>query len=98
LAEIRAWTADLPGALDRQDGRIGAGDLAALEAPVTLIFGTADPYLTPDLARHLAGLFRSGELHMLDGASHWPQWDQPEIVARLIEGASLEHTMKEAHR
>jgi pimeloyl-ACP methyl ester carboxylesterase len=26
---------------------------------------------------HLAGL------HLVAGASHWPQWDQPEAVAEL---------------
>jgi NAD(P)-dependent dehydrogenase (short-subunit alcohol dehydrogenase family) len=46
--------------------------------------GPADPYLNPDLARHLAGLFRHADLHLVRGASHWPQWDQPELVARLI--------------
>jgi pimeloyl-ACP methyl ester carboxylesterase len=39
---------------------------------------------TPDLARQLAGLFRHADLHLVQGASHWPQWDQPELVARLI--------------
>jgi len=56
--------------------------------PVTLIFGAADDYLSPSLARHLAGLFPRADLHLVDNASHWPQWDQPEFVARLIEQAA----------
>jgi pimeloyl-ACP methyl ester carboxylesterase len=88
LAAVRAWTAALFPSLDRQDAHIAAGHLAALELPVTLVFGAADPYLNPDLARHLAGLFRHADLHLVEGASHWPQWDQPEPVARLITQAT----------
>jgi len=88
LAAIRAWTSGLFPALDEQDAHVAAGDLAALAVPVTLVFGAADDYLSPTLARHLAGLFPRADLHLVDNASHWPQWDQPEIVARLIEQAA----------
>ena len=88
LAAVRAWTAGLLPALDRQDAQIAAGHLAALEVPVTLVFGAADRYLNPDLARHLAGLFQRADLHLVDDASHWPQWDQPELVARALKGHS----------
>lgn len=84
LAEIRAWTADLPGALDRQDERIAAGELSTLPVPVTIAFGTADPFLNPGVARELAGQLAHSDLHLVEGASHWPQWDQPEAIAPLI--------------
>ena len=87
LAAVRAWTAALFASLDRQDAQIAAGHLAALEVPVTLVFGAADRYLNPDLARHLAPLFRRADLHLVDDASHWPQWDQPELVAQLLKQA-----------
>src|SRR5262249_4236494 len=77
LAAIRAWTADLLPALDRQDAQITADTLAGLDLPVTLSFGAADHYLSPDLARHLAGLFPHADVHLVRDASHWPQWDQP---------------------
>lgn len=88
LAAVRAWTAGLLPALDRQDAHVAAGHLAALEVPVTLVFGAADNYLNPDLARQLADLFRHADLHLVQGASHWPQWDQPKLVARLIPQAA----------
>jgi len=84
LPAIRAWTAALFGDLDAQDRRIAGGQLASLEVPVRLVFGALDRYLSPDLAVHLAGLFPEAGLHLVDGASHWPQWDQPEAVAELI--------------
>jgi haloalkane dehalogenase len=84
LAEIRAWTADLPRALDNQDERIAAGDLKTLPVPVTIAFGTTDPFLNPGVARELAGQFARAELHLVEGASHWLQWDRPEAIAPLI--------------
>jgi pimeloyl-ACP methyl ester carboxylesterase len=88
LVAVRAWTSALFAALDRQDTHVAAGDLARLDLPVTLIFGATDDYLSPALARHLAGLFPHADLHLVDNASHWPQWDQPAIVARLVKQAA----------
>jgi pimeloyl-ACP methyl ester carboxylesterase len=84
LPAIRAWTAALFGDLDEQDEVIWAGRLAALDIPVTLVFGALDPFLNPAVGAHLARLFKNAELHLVDGASHWPQWDMPEVVAELI--------------
>jgi 2-hydroxy-6-oxonona-2,4-dienedioate hydrolase len=84
LPAIRAWTAALFGDLDIQDRRIARGQLASLDIPVGLVFGALDRYLNPDLAAHLASLFPRAGLRLVDGASHWPQWDQPETVSKLI--------------
>jgi pimeloyl-ACP methyl ester carboxylesterase len=84
LPAIRAWTAALFGALEAQDMRIARGELSALNIPVTLIFGALDHYLNPDLADHLTALFSKAELHLVQAASHWPQWDQPQVVSRWI--------------
>lgn len=84
LSAIRAWTAALFDSLLVQDNSISQGRLANLGVPVTLAFGAIDQYLNPDLARHLTGLFRHAELRLIDSASHWPQWDQPHIVAGII--------------
>ena len=29
--------------------------------------------------------FKNPELHLLEQASHWPQWDRPDAVADLIK-------------
>jgi 2-hydroxy-6-oxonona-2,4-dienedioate hydrolase len=84
LPAIRAWTAALFGDLDAQDRRIAQGQLAGLGVPADLVFGALDRYLNPDLAAHLASLFPEAGLHLVDGASHWPQWDQPKAVSELI--------------
>ena len=84
LPAIRVWTAALFGALDAQDAAISDGRLAALDIPVSVVFGALDRFLNPGLAAHLAGLFHQAELHLVGGASHWPQWDKPDEVAALI--------------
>jgi haloalkane dehalogenase len=84
LPAIRAWTGAMFPTLAEQDTRIARGDLAALEVPVSLIYGANDAYLSPALARHLAGLFQHADLHVVENASHWLQADQPETVARLL--------------
>jgi len=89
LSAIRTWTAALFTELDRQDTRIATRRLATLDIPVTLVFGDNDEYLSPDLARHLAGYFPRAEVHIIESASHWPQWDRPEVVARLLAEAAL---------
>jgi pimeloyl-ACP methyl ester carboxylesterase len=81
---IRAWTADMSRAMDGQDARVTRGELATLDLPVDLIFGARDPFLGPAVAAHLASLFLHAEVHLVDGASHWPQWDDPSASAQLI--------------
>jgi haloalkane dehalogenase len=87
LTAIRGWTGALFPALDLQDNNIAAKRLEALEVPVTLVFGARDEYLSPYLARHLAALFTNANVRLVEDASHWPQWDQPEIVADVIKEA-----------
>jgi haloalkane dehalogenase len=84
LAAIRAWTAALFDSLDEQDELVESGALADLEVPVSVIFGQADRYLKPSLAREIAALFANPSLHVLPDASHWPQHDQPQVVADLL--------------
>lgn len=84
LVAIRAWTATLYPEMAIQDRHIADGDLAALTVPVTVAFGEDDAYLNPELARHIASLFGNSALHLIKNASHWPQWDQPDLTAQLI--------------
>lgn len=88
LAAVRAWTGGLFPAMAEQDARTARGDLAALDVPVSLIWGADDHYLTSDVARHLAGLFPHADLHVVQNAAHWLQADQPETVARFLKEAS----------
>ena len=89
LAGIRAWTANLFDALDAEDTLIDTGALARLEVPVSVIFGESDRYLNPSLATEIAGLFKDPAFHLVSGASHWPQYDQPERIAHLLRSTAF---------
>jgi pimeloyl-ACP methyl ester carboxylesterase len=84
LSAVRSWTAGLFDDLDEQDRVIRGGHLAALDLPVTVVFGALDPFLNPGVAAHLAAQFSHADLRLVDGASHWPQWDTPDVVAQLL--------------
>ena len=87
LAAIRAWTAGLFDALDTLDALIDSGALGQLEVPVSIVFGEQDRYLNPSLAAEIAALFREPSVHLVQHASHWPQHDQPEAVAKIVTRA-----------
>jgi len=75
---------DLLGAVLARRRRIG--DLRRFGPPVRVIFGARDRYLNPHVARNFAALFPHSELHLIDGAGHYVQVDQPQQVADLIAG------------
>ena len=54
--------------------------------PVRVIFGARDRTLNPRVAKNFAALFPDSELHLLGGAGHFVQVDQPQQVADLIAG------------
>ena len=87
LVAIRAWTADVFDAFDRQDALIASGALQSLAVPVSIIFGEGDRSLSPALAAEIASLFENASLQVLSDASHYPQEDQPELVAQLLKAA-----------
>ncbi len=68
-------------------GHRDSGALGQLEVPVSVIFGETDRYLNPSLAAEIAGLFKAPSFHVAQDASHWPQYDQPEVVADLLKAA-----------
>jgi haloalkane dehalogenase len=84
LAAIRAWTAQFPASLDRQDTMVTDQALHQITTPVSIIFGKQDRYLGPALAAEIAGLFTTSTLHLIDQAGHYPQYDQPHTIAALL--------------
>jgi pimeloyl-ACP methyl ester carboxylesterase len=61
-------------------------ELRRFAPPVRVIFGARDRTLNPRVAKNFASLFPNSELHLLDGAGHFVQVDQPQEVADLIAG------------
>ena len=73
---------DLLGAVLARRRRIGG--LRRFGPPVKVVFGARDRYLNPHVAQNFAALFPHSELHLIDGAGHYVQVDQPQQVADLI--------------
>jgi haloalkane dehalogenase len=73
---------DLLGTVLSRTGRIPR--MRAFTRPVRIIFGAADPYLNSGVARRFHKLLPTSELHLLPGARHYVQVDEPELVAQLI--------------
>jgi haloalkane dehalogenase len=74
--------ADLPRTLISRARR--TSQLRAFERPVRIVFGSDDPYLNTHVARRFARLFPAAELKLIDGARHYVQVDEPEVVAGTI--------------
>src|SRR5260370_40748988 len=85
VASVRAWCAGLHDALDQQDALASSGALSHLHVPVSIIWGEKDRYLSPSLAAEIAALIPNPAVHLLPGAGHWPQHDQPDTVAELLK-------------
>jgi pimeloyl-ACP methyl ester carboxylesterase len=59
--------------------------LQAIEAPVLLVYGTADPTGDAGIWRSFTTSLLSGSLELIDGAGHMPWFDEPARVGRLVE-------------
>jgi haloalkane dehalogenase len=75
--------ADLPRTLLSRRGRFP--DLARSATPTRIVFGAADPYLNPAVARALARLIPDAELTLVPDAGHYVQIDAPaEVAGRIL--------------
>ena len=63
-------------------GRVYVTEIPGGDPPIVLM---QDPYLGPSLAAEIAALFPDPSIHLLPGAGHYPQHDQPDAVAELLK-------------
>jgi pimeloyl-ACP methyl ester carboxylesterase len=65
-----------------------------VEPPTLIIWGKKDPHLSHQMAPLSLAYCRSGELVMIEDATHWVQHDQSELVSQLM----IDHfSPEEAH-
>ena len=53
-------------------------ELSAIGAPTLVIWTSDDPSGPADAGRELASKLYAGRFELIDGAGHWPQWEQPD--------------------
>ena len=68
-----------------------AETLRSLNVPACVIWGRDDPYASVRYAEPTAALFAAAELHVIDGAGHWPFIDEPTRVAAIISEFLARH-------
>jgi pimeloyl-ACP methyl ester carboxylesterase len=69
-----------PAALVAAGSRLGT-----LDCPALVVWGLEDPYIPASFARAYARALPRAELLEVEGASHWPWIDRPEIVAPVVD-------------
>ncbi|MEE8517756.1 MAG: alpha/beta hydrolase, partial [Dehalococcoidia bacterium] len=67
-------------------------EVAATLAPRTLVLWTdSNRGAAPEVGEYLAGVIPGAQYHLIRGAAHWPQWEQPEehddAVLRFLKQA-----------
>lgn len=81
LRELIHANEDLHGA--RPEIALTEDQLARLQLPVQLVWGSADPFGPPILGRRAAAILPRGEIHVVPGG-HAPWLRQPARIAGLI--------------
>jgi pimeloyl-ACP methyl ester carboxylesterase len=59
--------------------------LARLQMPALVVWGARDPYIPARFGRAYADALPSAELLELPDAGHWPWFDRPEVIARVVD-------------
>ena len=59
-------------------------DLAAIVAPTLVIWTSDDPSGPAKAGLDMAQRIRAGEFQLIEGAGHWPQWEQRETFDRIV--------------
>ncbi|HSJ13442.1 MAG TPA: alpha/beta fold hydrolase [Longimicrobiales bacterium] len=90
-ASARAHRQSAPAALRaflsgrEQREWLDARELAGIAAPVLLLWGERDRFFPVAQARAAARVLPRGQLRVLPGAGHSPNWERPELVLRELE-------------
>jgi pimeloyl-ACP methyl ester carboxylesterase len=71
-------------ALDARETRAMAGQLGAITAPTTVIWGSGDPFVSAKLGRRLADAIPGASLELVPGARHFTPEDAPRPVADAL--------------
>jgi pimeloyl-ACP methyl ester carboxylesterase len=87
LPAFAQLNADLFGEVTRNVARLP--EVKALDVPVKIIWGSADPYLGTALAEDFRSRFQNVTLDLVE-AGHWLQIDAPAKVAALMTGAAAQ--------
>ena len=59
-------------------------EFAAVPAPTLVVWTSDDPSGPAKAGLDMAQRIPAAEFRLIDGAGHWPQWEQPEQFDALV--------------
>jgi len=68
----------------RRRNMVTDDDLAAIASPTLVIWTSDDPSGPAKAGLDMAQRIRAGEFQLIEGAGHWPQWEQRETFDRIV--------------
>ncbi len=74
----------VPAIIERTTQLMKGGGKIAFNGPVTVIFGTDDPYLTEALSVDFKNAFSNSTLKNIKNAGHYVQLDNPKLTSQYI--------------
>ncbi|CAN5251131.1 alpha/beta hydrolase [soil metagenome] len=82
--EMRRAMLSLYRSADRSRVESAGAGLAHLDVPALILWGMQDLYIPVDSGRRLARLMPNATLDEIDGAGHWPWFDRPDLIDRVV--------------
>ena len=70
--------------LVRHTGALTEDDLAALPHETLVIWTDRNPTSPVEVGRRTAEILPNGRFELIEGAGHWPMFEQPEAFNRLV--------------
>lgn len=76
----------------RRRNLIEDDELAAIDVPTLVIWTTDDPSGPPAAGLAMAKKINGAEFRLIEGAGHWPQWEQQQEFDALVVDFITRHT------
>jgi len=80
---LAVWLAVLEQGTNASDIQ---SNLPKLKAPTLLIWGSKDPIMEEDVRQSLRDALPAAKVKVFEGLGHNPFWEEPETVAKVING------------
>jgi pimeloyl-ACP methyl ester carboxylesterase len=59
-------------------------DLGRLSCPSLVLWGARDPFIRPRFAEAYASALPGSRLRLIDGAGHWPWFDDARVIDEVL--------------
>jgi len=81
---LNYYRANVPDIIHPKKPADGKTQSFLVKPPTLIVWGTKDAYLENELASQSLKYCQNGKLHAIEGASHWVQFDRPDLVNPVV--------------